>query len=115
MKHVLLIHKLNIQQDLDTKFEVYVVDDNIQAIPILKGGKLSQLLDPSLGSDYNHCHIERMILAATLCIRRSPRLRPQICLVSLACANLHLLFVLPLCSFKYWSCFLIADIETPTW
>ncbi|KAE9602764.1 putative protein kinase RLK-Pelle-RLCK-VI family [Lupinus albus] len=51
------------------------------ATPILKDGKLSQLLDPSLGSDYNHCHIERMVLAATLCIRRSPRLRPQICLL----------------------------------
>ncbi|XP_061346840.1 protein kinase STUNTED-like isoform X2 [Gastrolobium bilobum] len=51
------------------------------AIPILKGGKLSQLLDPSLGSDYNHCHIERMILAASLCIRRASRLRPQICII----------------------------------
>ncbi|XP_019458709.1 PREDICTED: probable receptor-like serine/threonine-protein kinase At5g57670 [Lupinus angustifolius] len=51
------------------------------ATPILKDGKLSQLLDPSLGSDYNQCHIERMVLAATLCIRRSPRLRPQICLL----------------------------------
>ncbi|CAL0306676.1 unnamed protein product [Lupinus luteus] len=51
------------------------------ATPILKDGKLSHLLDPSLGTDYNPCHIERMVLAATLCIRRSPRLRPQICLL----------------------------------
>ncbi|KAF5457876.1 hypothetical protein F2P56_021950 [Juglans regia] len=51
------------------------------AKPILDSGKVSQLLDPSLGSDYDHDQIERMALAATLCIRREPRLRPQISLV----------------------------------
>ncbi|KAG5067188.1 hypothetical protein AAZX31_04G192000 [Glycine max] len=51
------------------------------ATPILEGGKFSQLLDPSLGSEYNTCQIKRMILAATLCIRRIPRLRPQINLI----------------------------------
>ncbi|XP_031736961.1 probable receptor-like serine/threonine-protein kinase At5g57670 isoform X2 [Cucumis sativus] len=51
------------------------------AKPILTEGKVSQLLDPSLGSDYNHDQIGRMILAATLCIRRAPRLRPQISLI----------------------------------
>ncbi|OIV97005.1 hypothetical protein TanjilG_03579 [Lupinus angustifolius] len=51
------------------------------ATPILKDGKLSQLLDPSLGSDYDHCQIKRMVLAATLCIRRAPRSRPQISLI----------------------------------
>ncbi|KAI5409943.1 hypothetical protein KIW84_055414 [Lathyrus oleraceus] len=48
------------------------------ATSILKSGKISQLLDPSLGSKYNDCQIKRMVLAATLCIRRVPRLRPQI-------------------------------------
>ncbi|KAK7316937.1 hypothetical protein RJT34_00766 [Clitoria ternatea] len=51
------------------------------ATPILKGGKLSQLLDPSLGGEYDDCLIKRMVLAATLCIRRVPRLRPQISLI----------------------------------
>ncbi|QHO58399.1 Receptor-like cytosolic serine/threonine-protein kinase [Arachis hypogaea] len=51
------------------------------ATPILKEGKLSELLDPSLGSDYNHSHIQRMVLAATLCIRRSFRWRPHISLI----------------------------------
>ncbi|KAI4317077.1 hypothetical protein L6164_024986 [Bauhinia variegata] len=51
------------------------------ATPILKSGKLSELLDPCLGSDYDYCQIERMVLAATLCIRRAPRLRPQISLI----------------------------------
>ncbi|KAJ8771672.1 hypothetical protein K2173_026849 [Erythroxylum novogranatense] len=45
---------------------------------ILNGGKISQLLDSSLG-DKHHCdQIERMVLAATLCIRRSPKSRPQV-------------------------------------
>ncbi|KAJ4839362.1 hypothetical protein Tsubulata_043159 [Turnera subulata] len=51
------------------------------AMPILEGGKASQLLDPHLEADYDDNQIERMILAATLCIRRSPKLRPQISLV----------------------------------
>lgn len=51
------------------------------ATPILKSGKFSQLLDPSLGNECDDCHIKRMILAATLCIRRMPRLRPQISLI----------------------------------
>ncbi|CAN1176023.1 Protein kinase STUNTED [Linum perenne] len=46
------------------------------ARPILHGGKISQLLDQSLGSDYDHEEIHRMVLAATLSIRRDPRARP---------------------------------------
>ncbi|RDY10654.1 Receptor-like cytosolic serine/threonine-protein kinase RBK2, partial [Mucuna pruriens] len=51
------------------------------ATPILEGGKFSQLLDPSLGSEFDDCQIKRMVLAATLCIRRVPRFRPQISLI----------------------------------
>ncbi|XP_050363713.1 LOW QUALITY PROTEIN: protein kinase STUNTED [Argentina anserina] len=47
------------------------------AKPILNGGKVSQLLDPSLGNNYDQGQLERMILAATLCIRHAPRARPQ--------------------------------------
>jgi len=76
------------------------IDDNIQAIPILEGGKFSQLLDPSLGSEYDDCQIRRMILAATLCIRRVPRLRPQISLVSLLPVQMcSIPYVLPFMSF----------------
>ncbi|KAL7263145.1 hypothetical protein ACSBR1_001342 [Camellia fascicularis] len=49
---------------------------------ILKGGKVSQLLDPSMGNKYDHNQMERMVLAATLCIRRAPRARPQMSIVS---------------------------------
>ncbi|XP_031287896.1 probable serine/threonine-protein kinase PBL23 isoform X2 [Pistacia vera] len=51
------------------------------AKPILKDGKFSQLLDPSLDHDFDNDQIERMVLAATLCIIRAPTLRPQINLV----------------------------------
>ncbi|KAJ6733648.1 CALCIUM/CALMODULIN-REGULATED RECEPTOR-LIKE KINASE 2 [Salix koriyanagi] len=51
------------------------------AKPILEGGKVSELLDPHLGSEYDNDHIERMVLAATLCISRSPRCRPQMSLI----------------------------------
>ncbi|GMP46779.1 hypothetical protein CsSME_00014815 [Camellia sinensis var. sinensis] len=49
---------------------------------ILKGGKVSQLLDPSMGNKHDHNQMERMALAATLCIRRAPRARPQMSIVS---------------------------------
>lgn len=52
------------------------------AKPILNGGKVSELLDPSLGNNYDHDQMERMVLAATLCIRRAPRTRPQMTLIS---------------------------------
>ncbi|PSS00119.1 Receptor-like serine/threonine-protein kinase [Actinidia chinensis var. chinensis] len=46
------------------------------AKPILNGGKVTQLLDPSLGNTYDQYQMERMVLAASLCIRRAPRARP---------------------------------------
>ncbi|KMT19636.1 hypothetical protein BVRB_1g010240 [Beta vulgaris subsp. vulgaris] len=51
------------------------------AKPILNGGKVSKLLDPSMGSNYNRDQIESMVLAATLCIRRAPRARPHMSLI----------------------------------
>ncbi|KAK6114934.1 hypothetical protein DH2020_007203 [Rehmannia glutinosa] len=51
------------------------------AKPILNSQKFAQLLDPNLGSTYDHEQVERMVLAASLCIRRAPRARPQMSLV----------------------------------
>lgn len=51
------------------------------AKPILNGGKVSQLLDSSLGDSYDLDQMERMVLAATLCVKRAPRARPQMSLV----------------------------------
>lgn len=47
------------------------------AKPILSDGKFARLLDSSLGSNYDHDQMERMALAASLCIRRAPRARPH--------------------------------------
>jgi hypothetical protein len=62
----------------------------VQAKPILNGGKVSQLLDPILGDSCDRDQMERMVLAATLCVRRAPRARPQMSLVS----HLYTLFFL---------------------
>lgn len=46
------------------------------AKPILQGGKVKELVDPLLGDKYDNNQMERMILAASLCIRRAARSRP---------------------------------------
>ncbi|XP_023643018.1 probable receptor-like serine/threonine-protein kinase At5g57670 isoform X2 [Capsella rubella] len=52
------------------------------AKPILDDGKYSQLLDPSLRDNNNNKdQMQRMALAATLCIRRSPQARPKMSIV----------------------------------
>ncbi|KAJ6735871.1 hypothetical protein OIU85_018114 [Salix viminalis] len=51
------------------------------AKPLLNGGKVSQLLDPILGDCFDRDQMERMVLAATLCVRHSPRARPPMSLV----------------------------------
>ncbi|KAF6167124.1 hypothetical protein GIB67_029762 [Kingdonia uniflora] len=51
------------------------------ARPILNGGKAVQLLDPILASNCDNDQMERMVLAASMCIRRAPRSRPRMNLV----------------------------------
>ncbi|KAL9266289.1 kinase STUNTED-like protein [Drosera capensis] len=53
----------------------------VWASRILQDGKISQLLDPSMSSEYDHDQLERMALAATLCIRRAPQSRPGISII----------------------------------
>nr|CAD1817784.1 unnamed protein product [Ananas comosus var. bracteatus] len=48
------------------------------AKPILRGGEIKELVDPSLGNEYDSDQMERMALAASLCIRAASRLRPRI-------------------------------------
>ncbi|KAL8142501.1 hypothetical protein V2J09_015533 [Rumex salicifolius] len=47
------------------------------AKPILLGGKLRGILDPKLKANVDGHQMQRMILAATLCLTRSARLRPS--------------------------------------
>ncbi|XP_076885697.1 protein kinase STUNTED-like [Bidens hawaiensis] len=49
----------------------------IWAKPIVSSGKYSQLLDQTFGNNFDADQMERMALAATLCIRRAPRARPH--------------------------------------
>nr|GEY30542.1 flap endonuclease 1 isoform X2 [Tanacetum cinerariifolium] len=50
----------------------------ILAKPFLSSGEFSQLLDQSLGNNYDADQMERMTLASTLCVRCAPRARPHI-------------------------------------
>ncbi|XP_018683402.2 protein kinase STUNTED isoform X1 [Musa acuminata AAA Group] len=52
------------------------------ATRILQAGEVKELVDPCLGTCYDKAELERMMLAASLCIKRAPRSRPQIALVS---------------------------------
>jgi len=45
---------------------------------IIQGGKLAQLVDPNLPTEGHSDEVERMTLAASLCIRQAPQNRPQI-------------------------------------
>ncbi|ERN08481.1 pto-interacting protein 1 [Amborella trichopoda] len=53
----------------------------IWAKPILESGKLAHLVDLNLTGKYNEKQLHRMALAATLCITRTARLRPQMSLI----------------------------------
>lgn len=50
----------------------------IQATPLLESGNLKALLDPKSGGDFDVVKMRRMVLAATLCIKQSARLRPKV-------------------------------------
>ena len=54
----------------------------MQAKPILDDRDHSQLLDQSLVNHNNSDQMERMALAATLCIRHNPQSRPEMGMVS---------------------------------
>ncbi|KAJ9165946.1 hypothetical protein P3X46_020757 [Hevea brasiliensis] len=47
------------------------------AMPLLKNGNLEGLVDPMLDGEFDIVQMQRMVLAATLCIKQSPRLRPK--------------------------------------
>jgi serine/threonine protein kinase len=48
---------------------------------IIQGGKLTQLVDPNLPTEDHANKVERMTLAASLCIRPTPQRRPHIAVV----------------------------------
>ncbi|XP_077246632.1 protein kinase STUNTED-like isoform X2 [Tasmannia lanceolata] len=48
------------------------------ATPILESGDPTNLLDPNLDGEFDKNQMKRMVLAASLCITRTARLRPRI-------------------------------------
>ncbi|CAK7346155.1 unnamed protein product [Dovyalis caffra] len=48
------------------------------ATPLLESRNLKALLDPKMDRDFDIVQIQRMVLAATLCVRQTARLRPQV-------------------------------------
>ncbi|KAH0457032.1 hypothetical protein IEQ34_014939 [Dendrobium chrysotoxum] len=47
------------------------------ATPILERGDIMEIIDPNLDGKYEEVQLKRMIMAASLCIRRAARRRPQ--------------------------------------
>ena len=63
----------------------------LQATPVLKTGDISDLLDSRLDVKHDEVEVKRMATAASLCLRRSARLRPPISQVSFPLGSLSLL------------------------
>ncbi|KAI3984041.1 hypothetical protein MKX01_035168 [Papaver californicum] len=78
---VVLLELLSGRKPIDSDYPKGQKSLVMWAKPILNGGKVSQLLDPKLGDNYDRDQMEWMFLAATLCIRHEPRTRPRMDLV----------------------------------
>jgi len=50
----------------------------MQATPLLESGNLKALLDPKTNGNFDVVQMQRMVLAATLCVRQTARLRPKV-------------------------------------
>ncbi|KAG5250306.1 hypothetical protein OIU76_006606 [Salix suchowensis] len=48
------------------------------ATPLLESGNLKALLDPRTKREFDVVQMQRMVLAATLCVRQTARLRPKV-------------------------------------
>ncbi|KAJ6807301.1 receptor protein kinase TMK1 [Iris pallida] len=75
---VVLLELLSGRKPIDTRSENGNESLVMWAKEILQGGKTKKLVDPCLDDKYDDDQMERMVLAASLCIRRDPRCRPHI-------------------------------------
>lgn len=62
----------------ESSFHVYHSLHWIQAKPILESGNLRSIMDPDLDGKFDEVQMQRMVLAATLCITQAARRRPKI-------------------------------------
>ncbi|XP_056168110.1 receptor-like cytosolic serine/threonine-protein kinase RBK2 isoform X2 [Syzygium oleosum] len=70
---VLLLELITGQKALDHLGRSVV----LWAKPLLDDNVIEDLIDPSLGDDYNSDEMDRVIMTASLCIEQSPILRPR--------------------------------------
>ncbi|XAR58504.1 Non-specific serine/threonine protein kinase [Bertholletia excelsa] len=70
---VLLLELITGRRALDYSKQSLVV----WAKPLLRRNKIRELIDPSLGDDYNSTQIKLMVVAAFLCIQQSSIQRPE--------------------------------------
>ncbi|KAL3516165.1 hypothetical protein ACH5RR_023067 [Cinchona calisaya] len=70
---VLLLELITGRRALDESQKSLV----LWAKPLLENNDLDQLVDPSLGNDYNPEEMDRAVLTASLCIEQNPIERPQ--------------------------------------
>jgi interleukin-1 receptor-associated kinase 1 len=55
-----------------------LMNNLMQATPLLESGNLKALLDPKTNGNFDVVQMQRMVLAATLCVRQTARLRPKV-------------------------------------
>ncbi|KAK1423682.1 hypothetical protein QVD17_18989 [Tagetes erecta] len=80
---VLVLELITGRQALDDSQKSLV----LWAKPLMEGNQIKELVDPSLGDDYNEQEMERAILAASLCIELTPVLRPRMSQVLMLLRN----------------------------
>ncbi|KAF5798175.1 putative protein kinase RLK-Pelle-RLCK-VI family [Helianthus annuus] len=80
---VLLLELITGRQALDDSQKSLV----LWAKPLMEGNQIKELVDPSLGDDYDQQEMERAILAASLCIELTPVLRPRMSQVVMLLRN----------------------------
>ncbi|XP_075483171.1 receptor-like cytosolic serine/threonine-protein kinase RBK2 isoform X1 [Primulina tabacum] len=88
---VLLLELISGRRALDYSQQSLVM----WAKPLLKKNRIRELVDPSLGDNYNPIHLNLMILAASLCVQQSPVRRPRMSQILLLlrgnCGSLELI------------------------
>jgi len=55
-----------------------LMNNLMQATPLLESRNLKALLDPKTNGNFDVVQMQRMVLAATLCVRQTARLRPKV-------------------------------------
>ncbi|KAF3791766.1 putative receptor-like serine/threonine-protein kinase [Nymphaea thermarum] len=74
---VLLLELLSRRKPISNEYPKGQESLVMWAMPFLQKGEFAKVLDPGLGQKYDAAQMHRMMLAASMCLRRSPHLRPE--------------------------------------